>query len=249
MIQLTIIKINDYGPWTLTLGSDREHKLQMFQASLYKEIQKLFSEKNSLVFLNRSDEFFALTNGITLDDHIEIQKNLESSFNLKLSMAIGFAETPFDANLKAYEGKKLQMFLNKEHNIYGFLNGKKDEKVTILHLDVDNITSKLKTMSPYEISSSIFGLYSKMSEFFLNKKALTFFIGGDNFMVVTNENAKQMAREFLDILKKEQRITLNCGIGTGTSPREAAKLATKSLDTIREIRDSGKEKPDIFETL
>ncbi|MEE9563332.1 MAG: GTP cyclohydrolase IIa [Nitrosopumilaceae archaeon] len=248
MIQLTIIKINDYGPWTLTLGSDREHELQMFQASLYKEIQKLFSEKNSLVFLNRSDEFFALTNGITLDDHIEIQKNLESSFNLKLSMAIGFAETPFDANLKAYEGKKLQMFLNKEHNIYGFLNGKKDEKVTILHLDVDNITSKLKTMSPYEISSSIFGLYSKMSEFFLNKKALTFFIGGDNFMVITNENAKQMAREFLDILKKEQGITLNCGIGTGTSPREAAKLATKSLDTIREIRDSGKEKPDIFET-
>ncbi len=248
MIQLTIIKINDYGPWTLTLGSDREHELQMLQASLYKEIQKLFSEKNSLVFLNRSDEFFALTNGITLDDHIEIQKNLESSFNLKLSMAIGFAETPFDANLKAYEGKKLQMFLNKEHNIYGFLNGKKDEKVTILHLDVDNITSKLKTMSPYEISSSIFGLYSKMSEFFLNKKALTFFTGGDNFMVITNENAKQMAREFLDILKKEQRITLNCGIGTGTSPREAAKLATKSLDTIREIRDSGKEKLDIFET-
>ena len=247
MIQLTIIKINDYGPWTLTLGSDREHKLQMFQASLYKEIQKLFSEKNSLVFLNRSDEFFALTNGITLDDHIEIQKNLESSFNLKLSMAIGFAETPFDANLKAYEGKKSQVFLNKEHNIYGFLNGKKDEKVTILHLDVDNITSKLKTMSPYEISSSIFGLYSKMSEFFLNKKALTFFIGGDNFMVITNKNAKQMAQEFLDILKKEQRITLNCGIGTGTSPREAAKLATKSLDTIREIRDSGKEKPDIFE--
>ncbi len=248
MIQLTIIKINDYGPWTLTLGSDREHELQMFQASLYKEIQKLFSEKNSLVFLNRSDEFFALTNGIMLEDHIEIQKNLESSFNLKLSMAIGFAETPFDANLKAYEGKKSQVFLNKEHNIYGFLNGKKDEKVTILHLDVDNITSKLKTMSPYEISSSIFGLYSKMSEFFLNKKALTFFIGGDNFMVVTNENAKQMAQEFLDILKKEQRITLNCGIGTGTSPREAAKLATKSLDTIREIRDSGKEKPDIFET-
>ena len=248
MIQLTIIKINDYGPWTLTLGSDREHELQMFQASLYKEIQKLFSEKNSLVFLNRSDEFFALTNGITLDDHIEIQKNLESSFNLKLSMAIGFAETPFDANLKAYEGKKSQVFLNNEHNIYGFLNGKKDEKVTILHLDVDNITSMLKTMSPYEISSSIFGLYSKMSEFFLNKKALTFFIGGDNFMVITNENAKQMAREFLDILKKEQGITLNCGIGTGTSPREAAKLATKSLDTIREIRDSGKEKPDIFET-
>ncbi|MGI0075474.1 MAG: GTP cyclohydrolase IIa, partial [Nitrosotalea sp.] len=28
MIQLTIIKITGYGPWTLTLGSDREHRLQ-----------------------------------------------------------------------------------------------------------------------------------------------------------------------------------------------------------------------------
>ena len=74
MIQLTIIKINEYGPWTLTLGSDREHELQMLQASLYKEVQKLFSEKNCLVFLNRSDEFFVVTNGLTLDDHIIIQK-------------------------------------------------------------------------------------------------------------------------------------------------------------------------------
>ena len=29
--------------------------------------------------------------------------------------------------------------------------------------------------------------------------------------------------------------------------REAVKLATKSLDTIREIRDSGKEKPEVYE--
>ena len=248
MIQITIIKINDYGPWTLTLGSDREHELQMLQASLYKEIQKFFSEKNSLVFLNRADEFFAITNGLSLDDHIEIQKKLELLFDLKLSMAIGFAENPFDANLKAHEGRKSQVFLNKQYNIYGFLNGKEDEVVTILHLDVENLTSRLKSMSPYEISFYIFQLYSKMSEFFLNKKAMTFFLGGDNFMVVTNENGKKIAREFLDTLKKDQRIILNCGIGTGTSAREAAKLSTKSLDIIREIRDSGKEKPEIYES-
>ena len=247
MIQLTIIKINGYGPWTLTLGSDREHELQMLQASLYKEVQKLFSEKNSLVFLNRSDEFFAITNGLSLQDHIEIQKKLESTFDLKLSMSIGYAESPFDANLKAYEGKKSLIFLNKEHNIYGFLNGKSDHKVTIMHLDVENLTSARKTKSPYEISSSIFQLYAKMSEFFLEKKDMTFFMGGDNFMVVSNKNTKENAREFLDLIKKEQGITLNCGIGTGKTAREAVKLATESLDTIRKIRESGKEKPEIYE--
>ena len=123
MIQLTIIKITGYGPWTLTLGSDREHRLQMLQASLYKEIQKLFSEKNCLVFLNRADEFFVVSNGLTLEDHIEIQKNLEKSFDVRLSMSIGYADSPFEANLKAYDGKKNETFLNKEYSIFGFING------------------------------------------------------------------------------------------------------------------------------
>ncbi len=247
MIQLTIIKINEYGSWTLTLGSDREHELQMLQASLYKELQRLFSEKNCLVFPNTSDEFFAVTNGLTLEDHIEIKKKLDDYFDLKLTMSIGFAETSLDANLKAHDGKKSKIYLNKQHDIYGFLNGKYDQTVTIMHLDVENLSSIRKQKSPYEISNSIFKLYAKMSEFFLNHKSMTFFMGGDNFMVITNENSKETAREFLNLIKKEDGITINCGIGTGMTAREAVKFATKSLDTIRKIRDSGKEKPEIYE--
>ena len=124
MIQITIIKITGYGPWTLTLGSDREHEIQMLQASLYLQIQKLFSEKNGLVFSNRSDEFFVITSGITLDDHIEIQKKLESSFDLRLSMSIGYGDSPFDANLSAYDGKNSEIKLNEEHNIFGLIDGR-----------------------------------------------------------------------------------------------------------------------------
>src|SRR3989338_6477171 len=193
MIQLSILKISGYGPWTLTLGSDREHALQMLQASLYKEIKKLFSEKNCLVFLNRADEFFVVSNGLILDDHIEIQKNLEKSFDVKLSMSIGYAD------------------------------------------------------SPYEITSTIFDLYAKMSKFFLTKNSLAFFMGGDNFMVVANDDAKNSVNDFIKLIEKEDNITLNCGIGNAKTAREAVKLATKSLDTIREIRDSGKEKPNVYE--
>ena len=247
MIQITIIKIAGYGPWTLTLGSDREHEIQMLQASLYLQIQKLFSYKNGLAFSNRSDEFFVITNGITLEDHIEIQKKLESSFDLKLSMSIGYGDSPFEANLSAYDGKKSEIKLNEEHNIFGFIDGKVESKVTIMHLDVDNLTSRRKTISPYEISSLMFKLYASMSEYFLAKKSLSFFMGGDNFMVVANLNYKQSAEEFIEIIKNEFGIDLNCGIGTGKTARSAAKFATRSLDTIREIRDSGKEKPEIYE--
>ena len=241
------MKITGYGPWTLTLGSDREHEIQMLQASVYIQIQKLFSQKNGLVFLNRADEFIAITNGITLDDHIQIQKKLEASFDLKLSMSIGFGDSPYDANVSAHNGKKSITKLNEEHNIYGFIDGKNESKITIMHLDVDNLTSKSSTMSPYEISSTIFKLYAKMSEFFLTKKSLAFFMGGDNFMVVTNSDYKKSTEEFIGIIKNEFNIILNCGIGTGKTARDAVKFATKSLDTIREIRDAGKDKPQIYE--
>ena len=241
------MKITGYGPWTLTLGSDREHEIQMLQASLYIQIQKLFSQKNGLVFLNRADEFIAITNGITLDDHIQIQKKLEALFDLKLSMSIGFGDSPYDANVSAHNGKKSITKLNEEHNIYGFIDGKNESKITIMHLDVDNLTSKSSTMSPYEISSTIFKLYAKMSEFFLTKKSLAFFMGGDNFMVVTNSDYKKSTEEFIGIIKNEFNIILNCGIGTGKTARDAVKFATKSLDTIREIRDAGKDKPQIYE--
>ena len=247
MIQLSILKISEYGPWTLTLGSDREHELQMLQASLYKEVQKLFSDKNCLVFLNRSDEFFVVTNGLELEDHIQIQKTLEQSFDVRLTVSIGYAESPFEANLKAYEGKKNEIILNKEHNIFGFVNGKSKLQVSIMHLDIDDLSSKRKTNSPYEISSIIFELYSKMSKFFLEKKSLTFFMGGDNFMVIASDDGKNSVQNFIDMIKSNDDISLNCGIGNAHTSREAVKLATKSLDTIREIRDSGKEKPDVYE--
>jgi len=81
----------------------------------------------------------------------------------------------------------------------------------------------------------------------LERKSLSFFMGGDNFMVATNSNYKESVEEFISVIKNEFDVVLNCGIGTGKTAREAAKLATKSLDTIREIRDSGKEKPEIYE--
>jgi GTP cyclohydrolase IIa len=247
MIQLSILKINGYGPWTLTLGSDREHELQILQASLYVELQKEFSKKNCLVFLNRADEFFVVSNGLDLEDHIEIQKNLKKKFDVRLSISIGYADSPFGANQKAYDGKKNRLSLSEEHNIFGIVNNEPEKEVTIMHFDVEDLSSRRKTLSPFEISSIIFSLYVKMSKFFIEKNSLTFFMGGDNFMVVSSNDGKKNAKDFIEMIKKEDGILLNCGIGTGKTSREAVSLATKSLDTIREIRDSGKEKPEVYE--
>jgi GTP cyclohydrolase IIa len=240
MIQLTIIKITGYGPWTLTLGSDREHKLQILQSSLYKEIQNLFSEKNCLAFPNRFDEIFVITNGLTVIDHIEIQKKLSQYFDLSLSMAIGQGNTPFEANSNADEARRSKITLDKNYNIFGLPLQKDGDQVRIIHMDVDGSTSISTNKSPYEVTSLIMKLYSDMSEFFISKDSLAFFMGGDNFMIVSSCIDREGINKFLESVKKRYGISFNCGIGTAKTGREAAKLATKSLDKIRELRDSGK---------
>ncbi len=247
MIQLTIIKITGYGPWTLTFGSDREHKLQMFQAALYREIQNLFSEKNCLAFPNRLDEIFVITNGLTVKDHAEIQEKLAKHFDLGLSMTIGQGKTPFEANSNADHARRMKIILDKEHNIFGqpLQNGTDD--VQIIHMDMDGSTSISSKKSPYEISSLIVKLYASMSEFFLKKDSLVFFMGGDNFMIISSKIAKEEISKFLDLIKEQHGISFNCGIGNARTGRDAAKMATKSLDTIREIRDSGKSAQRILE--
>ncbi|MGI0047711.1 MAG: GTP cyclohydrolase IIa [Nitrosotalea sp.] len=247
MIQLTILKITGYGPWTLTLGSDREHNLQMLQSSLYREIQNLFSEKNCLAFPNRFDEIFVITNGLTVKDHVEIQEKLAKLFDLGLSMTIGQGKTPFEANLNADNARRMKIILDKEHNIFGHPLQSSDNLVQIIHMDVDGSTSISAKKSPYEISSLIIKLYSDMSEYFLKKNSLTFFMGGDNFMIVSSTVEKENISKFLELIKEQHGISFNCGIGTARTGRDAAKLATKSLDKIRELRDSGKDEQRVLE--
>ena len=248
MIQLSILKITGYGPWTLTLGSDREHRLQMLQSALYNTTQQLFSKNEGLVFLNRSDELFAISNGINIKDHIEIQRFIDKEFDVGFNISIGHGDSPLAANHNAYQARHNKSLLNTIHQIYGFDNKTDLSDISIMHLDVDNLSSYRKTRSPFEISIVIFELYVKMAKYFTTKNSLTFFMGGDNFMVIASDDAIKSVKEFIAMIKQEYSITLNCGIGHGSSARAAAKLATQSLDTIREIRDSGKPKPDIYET-
>lgn len=247
MIQLTIIKITGYGPWTLTLGSDREHRLQMLQASLYQEIQNLFSQKNCLAFPNRFDEIFVITNGLSVDNHVEIQKHLMKSFELGLSMSVGQGKTPFEASSNADKARRSNASLSKDHNIFGLPLGKDADLVQIIHMDVDGSTSVSAKKSPYEVSSLIIKLYSEMSEFFLKRNSLAFFMGGDNFMILSSDANKDEITKFLEIVKQKYDISFNCGIGTAKTGRDAAKLATQSLDKIRELRDSGKKDTRILE--
>jgi GTP cyclohydrolase IIa len=98
-------------------------------------------------------------------------------------------------------------------------------------------------MSPYEVTALVMKLYAKLSEAFLKKGAMTFFLGGDNFMVISNNMRKADTEIIINSITNDIGIKLNCGIGVGRNGRKAAEAATRALDTIRDLRDKGKIQP------
>lgn len=257
-IQITIIRIEGYGPWTLTLGTDREAQIQMLQARIYYDVQRLFSQKECLVYLNRFDEYFAITNGLSLKDHKDLQKEIATLYkNLKISMTIGRGNTSFEANVNAYEARKAGNLLDRETRIFGqtissspsskasssTTNSNYSESAHIMHIDIDGSEKISSKMSPYEITALVMKLYAKLSEAFLKKGAMTFFLGGDNFMVISNNIKKEDAEIIIRSVANDIGITLNCGIGIGRNGRKAAEAATRALDTIRDLRNEGKIQP------
>lgn len=276
MVQLSVLKIEEYGPWTLTLGSDREHELQMLQSRLYNRAQSLFSERDCLVFANRADELFVLSSGLEADGHVAIQDALAAEFaGIRVRMSIGSGRTPAAANVAAADAARAAYARNANGNddgnhgradmIFGWdaaASSDSNDDVSIMHMDIDGLSGRRRRgASPYEISLLMFRLYHKMSEYFYREyESLAFFMGGDNFMIISSDEAKESGgRRFVDVVGRQDGIRLNCGIGSGRNGREAAMRATESLDMIRRMRDesgsggddggagSGGEWPRVYE--
>ena len=252
--QTTVIKLEGYGLWTLSLGSDREHSLQILQAKIYADLQESFSCKNGLVFSNRFDEFIAITNQINVSEHGRINDDLSKKYDkIKLSMTIGIDETPLKSNKKAHFVKNKKEFLimpdiyaNQEDlstqvkNRIGLQTETRNNDIKILHIDINNSSAITKNLSSYEVTNLIVKLYSAISDIFIEEESLSFYLGGDNFMVITRENMTlEKVKEIVDSLTNLTKIKINCGIGNGNTGRKAAELATKSLDVIRELRKKG----------
>ena len=97
MIQMTLIQIDNYGPWTVTPRPRNESDLQILQAELFADVQRQIAMKKGLVFFTRFDNMLAITNGLDAEDHLRIQRSIRNRYPISISMGVGAAETPHEA--------------------------------------------------------------------------------------------------------------------------------------------------------
>nr|MDO8080095.1 GTP cyclohydrolase IIa [Candidatus Freyarchaeota archaeon] len=238
MIQLTLIQLDNYGPWTELLGMDRESDLQILQSELYADLQRLFALKRGLVFFNRFDNMLAVSNGISVKEHEVMLRSVTRRYPVSISMGIGSAESPYEAQVLA---TKVLQEIGSAHSetrksilAHNSNDNSGQEYVQIAHIDINGFTMNMTDReSAYQSSYVIYSSTAILMRMFADKGALLFFNGGDNFIAVCNGLKKSALKEIFDRFETSTNLKLKAGIGFGKNALDALSRANVGLSLIR----------------
>ena len=239
MIQMTLIQIDNYGPWTVTPRPRTESDLQILQAELFADVQRLIAAKKGLVFFTRFDNLFAVTNGLNEEDHMRIQRSIRNRYPITISMGVGAAETAHEAQRLATialqkEGGAQSSGRKEILAINNLIENPEDSFVQAAHIDINSVTETLTDIesafdTSFMVNKAQHYLMTKLRE----KGALLFFIGGDNFMSPCNGLSEDDLTQILKEIDEEIGIGLKAGIGRADNMEDAAYMADIGLEIIR----------------
>lgn len=238
MIQITLIQIDNYGPWTVTPGPRAEPDLQTLQSRLYGDLEREFGARGGIVFFNRFDNLIAVSNGINEAEHRKIQESIRNRYPITVSMGVAARPTPLEAQKVATEmiqkggGAQSQdrcEILNIES-----LADDDESKVQISHIDINDITNTLTDVeTAYDTSVIVYDVLVELMKELKKLGGLCFFIGGDNYMAPSNGITKTELRDALKNVDEKTGVTLKAGVGISSRAGRAADLADLGLEDIR----------------
>lgn len=96
-VQITAIQIDNYGPWTVTPNPRPEMRLQILQSNLYADIAQYIGNRGGYVFFSRADNMVAVTNGLDLDNHRQLQNRIDNRYPVSISLCVAVDASPLAA--------------------------------------------------------------------------------------------------------------------------------------------------------
>lgn len=224
-MQVTLIKLLGYREWTESLGSDREHLIQNVQGRLHTKISSSFSTYGAFAHPLRYDLMIAFTNGLGLEEHEKIIRDVESASPVPVIMSIATGQTPREAERRA----SLYCAKANSHPIH--VNGEipDNSEMCIIHADLVDSMSMLKTMSVYETYLKVQRTFIEFVRLVDRLDGIALYLGGDNMIGVTVPSRLDLGQ----IESFSTRFRVRVGVGVGVRAREALRKATEALDKLR----------------
>lgn len=240
--QLTLVQIDNYGPWTVTPHPRPEVDLQTLQSRLYADLSQLIGRDGGYVFYTRFDNMIAVTNTLDMTAHERIQESVRNRYPVTVSLTTGVSDRPESALADATE--RLQAAGSAQDGTRTEVLGGEtidpdDAGVQIAHFDVNGATER------YTDQLSAFTVYQQINRGYVTLAghmhdahgALTFFVGGDNVISVTPDLDRAAFEAAIEHVKEVADIDLKVGVGNGPTATDAGMAAKEALEHCRETSD------------
>ena len=242
-IQLTLVQIDNYGPWTVSPKPRLEADLQTLQAELLAELERQFGKRGALVFPTRMDNFLAITNELSLDDHKEVMRAVNDKFPVTVSMGVGAAQTSYKAQVQAtlalQKAGGSQSSKRRGVLVGDATKGQEEDWVQIAHMDVNHSALFTDSKPIYDTHLLIQKTHLALMSSLLEREAIVFYTGGDNFMAASNELEVEGLVGVFSKVKKDLGVELKAGVGAARTAVRAAQLASEELHNIRKGKARG----------
>jgi len=237
--QLTLVQIDNYGPWTVTPEPRREMDLQTLQSRLFADIAQFVGHRGGYAFFTRFDNMVAVTNGLDADDHRLLQESTGNRYPVTVSLGIAVDANPVVALEQATEhlqhAGSAQDRERREVLAGSPVEASADDDVAIAHFDVNDATEKYTDrLNEFDSFIQIEQGYATLMRHLREEHGgLSFFVGGDNIIAVTPDLDADAYRSAIDHVEETVGVDLKVGVGQGETAHDAGMAAKHALEECR----------------
>ena len=241
-VQLTLVQIDNYGPWTVTPEPRREVDLQTLQSRLYADLSQLVGNREGYVFFSRFDNMVAVTNGLDRDAHALVQESVGNRYPVTVSLSIAVDDSPVaalgTATSRLQDAGSAQDSARTE-----ILRGeplsedeRTDEDVQIAHFDVNDATGKYTDrLNEFDTFIRIEQGYAELMRYMrMAHDSLSFFVGGDNVIAVCAGMGEAEYADAVEHVNDAVGVELKVGVGRARTAQSAGMSAKHALERCRE---------------
>ncbi|QLD91128.1 GTP cyclohydrolase IIa [Natronomonas salina] len=240
--QVTLIQIDNYGPWTVTPEPRREIDLQTLQSRLYADLSQLFGNREGYVFFTRFDNMVAVTNGLDRDAHALVQESVGNRYPVTVSLSMAVDPSPAEA-LGVATDQLQEAGSAQDRTRTEILRGEplhEDERkptdVQIAHFDVNDATSKYTDrLNAFDSFINIEQGYAELMRYMRKAHdSLSFFVGGDNIIAICSGVDREGFADAIEHVNEAVGVDLKVGVGRARTAQDAGMTAKHALETCRE---------------
>ncbi len=241
--QVTLVQLDNYGPWTTTPEPRREADLQALQADLYADVSRFVGGRDGVAFYARFDNVIAVTNGLDRAAHRRLQETVRNRYPVTVSVATGVAPAPGDAladATAALQAAGSAQDADRTEVLCGdYLADadRRDDDVHVAHFDVVDATGTYTdSVDAYTALRHVRrGFHALADHLHEGHGALAFFVGGDNVVAITPDLDLADYRAALDHVA-DAGVEMQVGVGRGHNAADAGMDAKRALETCRDRR-------------